>query len=513
MYLAGELLLTLYLYFISYFYTLSVPLSWTAPLRLAGLYALVHYLCKVLRRVKFELPGNQGKKKIGFGLLVFFLTTLILGIYYVAYYPGGLIIDTFNQWYQVQKGYLLDWHPAIHTLLFLKIPSLICNSLAFVNFLQILWLGLGFAYLGMVMESWGIPRVWCIAAVVLGLAHPASSIVLSFCWKDTALTIFVIILTAQTLEILFSHGRWLKVWYHPVLFGLFGALAALMRHNAILLIGPWMMLVAVLFWKEIKYYGFLAGIWTLIFMGAIKGPVYKVLHVQNHPQVSAEMLGVPMTVLANVLVNEPEALNNEARDFLYRIGDQELWTSTYQEGNWNSAKWMGADISNDVIEEEGAGQVLRYTLDAAKASPYYTYRAVVKLFEVVWRPAGNEVSWSYQVNVGDNAYGYETGGVLWLQKVLDVVREISIHGNIFTTWGWNVGFFILLLLFVGISRMKSGWQHCLCWVPVLCYDFGTALLLCGPDFRFFSFNTVVTFPLILAMLCEVGGGSSDVESY
>ena len=87
-----------------------------------------------------------------------------------------------------------------------------------------------------------------------------------------------------------------------------------------------------------------------------------------------------MTILANVLVNEPEKLDEDCREFLYRIGDQELWEQTYQEGNWNSAKWMGDDISNDVIEEVGAEKVLTYTWHAIQRSPYYSYRAVPKLY-------------------------------------------------------------------------------------------------------------------------------------
>lgn len=499
MYLAAEIALTIYLYLISYFYTLSVPLSWTSPVRAAAIYGIVHFGCKYLRKIKIHILNEPQKKNWKFGCGIFIFSMLVLGVYYLAYYPGGLIIDTFNQWYQVQKGFLVDWHPAIHTLLFLKFPSLVCNSLAFANFLQIIWISLTLAYLGMVLGSWGIRKRWVFLVLVLALVHPASSIVLSFIWKDTALTIFAILLAGQTVEVVFSEGKWLKKWYHPLLFGLTGALAALMRHNAILLVGPLMLLVAVLYWKEIKQYCFYAGIWTLFFMAGIKGPLYRVLHVQSHPQVSAEMLGVPMTILANVLVNEPETLDEEAREFLYRIGDQELWEENYREGSWNSAKWMGDDISNDVIEETGASNVLRYTWHAVQKSPYYAYRAVIKLFEVVWKPAGTDVTWSYRVNVGGNTYGYETTELLPVQGALDAFREFSVTGPVFATWGWYVGFFILLLLFVGISRLKDGWKQCLFWVPILCYNFGTALLLCGPDFRFFSFNTVITLPLLLAM--------------
>lgn len=512
MYILGEILLTLYLYLISYFYCLSVPLSWSSLIRVPIIYLAVHYICKGLQKIKIYIREDAGKKNWKFGAAVFGLTILILGVYYIAYYPGGLIIDTFNQWYQVQQGYFLDWHPAIHTLLFLKIPSFICNNLAFVNFVQIIWIGLALAYLGMVLESWGIKKIWCFLALVLGILHPASSIVLSFCWKDTALTIFVIVLAGQLVEIMFSDGRWLSIWHHPLIFGLFGALAAMMRHNAILLVAPLMLLIAFAFWKKLKYYSILAGIWTVVFIAGIKGPLYQMLRVQTHPQVSAEMLGVPMTILANVLVHEPGSLDEKAREFLYKIGDQELWESTYKEGNWNSAKWMGADISNDVIEEVGAENVLRYTWHAVQREPYYAYRAVVKLFEVVWKPAGTNVTWSYHVNVDDNIYGYETSGVFWLQEILDSFRELSIKGPVFMTWGWYIGFYILLLLFAGISRLQTDWKKCLYWLPILCYNFGTALLLCGPDFRFFSFNTVITFSLLLAMMCDKKGDWSDVEN-
>ncbi|MCD8197590.1 MAG: DUF6020 family protein [Lachnospiraceae bacterium] len=503
MYLFAKILLTVYLYLISYFYTLSVPASWDAPLRFAAIYVCVHVICHFLQKLRVTILDEPGHLNWRFGLVSAALAWAVLGIYYAAWYPGGLIVDTFNQWYQVQQGYLLDWHPAIHTLLFLKLPSLICNSLAFACFMQIVWLGLAVGYLGMVLERWGIPKKWCILALALGVIAPASAICLSFIWKDTAMTIFLIVLAGQVIEIVFSDGAWLKKWQNTVLFGLFGALAALMRHNAILLVAPLMLLIALLYWKQLKRCALMGGICTLVFIAGIKGPVYKILHVQSHPQVAAEMLGVPMTILANVLVNAPEKLDEEAREFLYRIADQEMWESNYEEGNWNSAKWMGDDISNDVIEEVGAGNVLRYTWHAIQKAPYLSYRAVVKLFEVVWKPAGTSVTWSYTINVdSSNIYGYETTGIAWLRNILSKWDSLAVNGSVLTTWSWHIGFFIMLLLFFGVSRLKEGLKKTLLWVPALCYNFGTALLLCGPDFRFFCFNTVLSFVLVLALLCQ-----------
>ena len=503
LYEVGKVLLTLYLYFISYFYTLSVPLSWTTPVRLIGIYVCVQLVCKWIRKIKIEIKVESDKKNWKFGLAMFGLTFIVMGIYYLAYYPGGLLTDTFNQWYQVEKGYYVDWHPAIHTLLFLKLPSMIINSLAFVNFMDMIWLCLAMGYLGMVLESWGIRKRWCSLILGVSILTPASVIVNSFCWKDTALTIFMIIIVAQLIEIVFSDGRWLDSWLHICVFALWNALASLMRHNAILLTGPLMVLVILLFVKKIGYKCVVSFVLMLLLMGGIKGPVYQVLHVQNHPQVSAEMLGVPMTILGNVLVNDPEALDEEARVFLYKIGNQEMWKSSYTEGSWNSAKYMGDDISDDIIEEEGAENVLRYTWHVIQKRPYLSYRAVVKLFELVLKPAGEHVSWGFNIVVYDgNSYGYKLEGISWIQNILDYSYEGSVNGGVLLTLGWHIGFYVLLLLFWGVSTIRKGWKWILLWIPIICYDFGTALLLCGSDFRFFSFNTVVTLPLLLAMVCS-----------
>lgn len=510
LYIVGEILLTVYLYFVSYFYTLTVPLTWDTPLRLIVIGGVVHFGCRWLSGKYLEIRKQAEKRKWKFGLVVFGIVFTIMGLYYVAYYPGGLTIDTFNQWYQVDKGYLVDWHPAIHTILFLWLPSRICNDLAFVNFVQIVWISLAMAYLGTILESWGIKKRWCLLVCILGIAVPSSSIVLSFCWKDTALTIFSIVLAGHTIQIVFSEGKWLKNWANSFAFAGVGALAALMRHNAILLVGPLIILIVILFWEKIKYYGIFVGMCIVLLIGMIKGPIYSVLNVQPHAQVSAEMLGLPMTILANVLVNVPDKLDSETLKFMYKIGDQSLWEENYREGSWNSAKWMGDDISNDVIEEEGVENVLRYTWNAIKAAPYYAYRAVVKLTEVVWKPLGNHVAWGYEVYVQEgNIYGYETNGFLPLQLVLNGIRELTINGTFLFTWCWNIGFYILILAFAGISRLKTNLKQCILWIPVVCYDLGTALLLCGQDFRFFSFNTVISFVLVLAIFCKKREVSDD----
>ena len=220
-------------------------------------------------KIKIEIKVESDKKNWKFGLAMFGLTFIVMGIYYLAYYPGGLLTDTFNQWYQVEKGYYVDWHPAIHTLLFLKLPSMIINSLAFVNFTDMIWLCLAMGYLGMVLESWGIRKRWC--SLILGVSILILTSVIGHpLLKDTALTIFMIIIVAQLIEIVFSDGRWLDSWLHICVFALWNALASLMRHNAILLTGPLMVLVILLFVKKIGYKCVVSFVLMLLLMVVLR---------------------------------------------------------------------------------------------------------------------------------------------------------------------------------------------------------------------------------------------------
>ena len=59
----------------------------------------VHCICEWLGKRKLKLLAVPRKMNWKFGLVIFLLSALILGIYYLAYYPGGIIIDSFNQWY------------------------------------------------------------------------------------------------------------------------------------------------------------------------------------------------------------------------------------------------------------------------------------------------------------------------------------------------------------------------------------------------------------------------------
>ena len=58
-----------------------------------------------------------------------------------------------------------------------------------------------------------------------------------------------------------------------------------------------------------------------------------------------------------------------------------------------------------------------------------------------------------------------------------------------------------LLLFLA---PETGWKALTLTLPVLAYNYGTMLLLCGPTYRFFHFDSVIFVPLCLLLFSEWG---------
>jgi len=67
----------------------------------------------------------------------------------------------------------------------------------------------------------------------------------------------------------------------------------------------------------------------------------------------------------------------------------------------------------------------------------------------------------------------------------------------------SIGAQIIALMAVGFFAFyKNGFRALMLILPALIYDFGTMLLLCGNDYRFFNFNMVITIPICLVLLSE-----------
>ena len=80
--------------------------------------------------------------------------------------------------------------------------------------------------------------------------------------------------------------------------------------------------------------------------------------------------------------------------------------------------------------------------------------------------------------------------------VMDSLLDVLFSYN-----GIHLLALILCTLFV-FAKKGKGWKAMCIALPLLAYSFGTMLLLCGPTYRFFHFNSVIFVPLCLLLFVE-----------
>ena len=84
------------------------------------------------------------------------------------------------------------------------------------------------------------------------------------------------------------------------------------------------------------------------------------------------------------------------------------------------------------------------------------------------------------------------------------ILDNILSGAIFQKMTDQLGVLILIMLlscYVSIHQFRgitSLWYI----LPVMCYNFGTMLLLCGEDYRFFHFNCIIAYPLMILLLSK-----------
>ncbi|NBI69612.1 hypothetical protein D3Z50_00745 [Clostridiaceae bacterium] len=495
-------LLCLYGYIASVFlgqYITGVSLdwrTWIVPVLLAGAViaaAVTDKLCQAAFRT--ETGNAQAKNGQAVCFAVCFLCTFgVLMAYYYAFFPGSFSPDSNGQLAQAISGNYSDWHPFIHTLLFFTIPMKIWGAEEMIVFLQLLYFSAGLAYLLMTVRTYGCPWHVCALGLFLVLLSPVTGNILMYPWKDCGLAIFSMAATAHYIHIILSRGEWLRKKRNAVVCSLFLALTALVRHNAILFVLPMAAALMAAGWKRYKM-----RVCSVIAMSAVilllmKIPLYHAFKVEKPGGRILESTGMCMVVMGNVVKNCPEALEDEVREFLYKVSPKEVWEEVYGTGNFNSVKWRPeTDVA--VIEQAGAIKLLKYTFQAFRASEMYSLQAFLQLTGMVWKLDG-DLSW----NIGAYADTEKTGITLDAAKqekagLLVKNWKTLMDKSVLRYPMYYIGWFNLALIALALTgiRGKRDWIRIVHALPLLCYNFGTALLLTGFDWRFFYLN----FPLIV----------------
>ena len=464
--------------------------------------ALLIYLgfLRICRLAVHGLPwvsSQRGRLSPLFFAVCMGLGLLMVSGSFLAAYPGGVSYDVYNQWTQARTGLYNSWHPVLHTLLMGLGARITGGSYSWVLLLQIFIVCGAVAYLMSTLQAWGMPRLLLLILEGLMMASSLISGTMMYLWKDNAMTVGALVLCTQCVNVYFSRGTWLTKWSNAALMGFALAFATLVRHNGMFYTVPLLLCLLLVYGKPIKKLLPLAGVFVLA-SGLVLGPLYGNLDIVHPHNTYEESIGLPMTVLMSQGEN-PSALERK-RKCSSLAWCTKILSLRYRPGDYNSIKFTYPREKITVVPPQ---ELMGMVISTIRNDPRGALEAVNQLTDLVWDVTGKNEAVVAVGNSGDlpdvpaqnsriNRLGQAFDG--FLRGMMD-----------FAPLAWlfeNIGVQMALLLLGALWALyRKGEGALLLALPVLAYNIGTMLLLCGNDARFFQFSMVISLPSLL-VLCQ-----------
>ncbi len=425
------------------------------------------------------------------------ICAVVFGCAFAACWPGGVSYDASNQWRQALSGEFINWHPLAHTLL-IWLATRVTASYPTVVAVKISVFSESITYLAATLHKRGVPA-WLALLVhaVTAVSLPVRN-TLMYLGKDSAMTIGVLALTAQVVNILYTRGAWLQKPRNAVAFGVALAFATLMRHNAVLWTLPLLLCTLCGYARSRRGAGIAAACFAALCL-LVQGPLYAALDVVYPVNTTEESVGIPMTILCDVRQQAPDKLDAQTAAFLNDLATEADWQSVYQPHTYNSIKFT---YDREKITSRPVGDILGMALRTAQAAPRIAFEAVNGVTDLVWDLTGQNEGYETVRNSGDlesARYGRATLNSLGSAALAFLDAPMA-----FLPLQWltqNIGAAFLLLLLVTLWALRRcGVSALMLALSPICYNLGTMLLLCGNDARFFQCAMAVSLPSVLALV-------------
>ena len=324
----------------------------------------------------FDRPRTQSRRYFWLTAGVHFAVALV---YFVAYYPGILTIDSVNQWQQAHGNVLNDWHPVFYTLL-LKLTTAIADTPAVFVFMQMTIYALVLGSLHQFLYRRGVKKPYLIGLLVLTAFYPYFPLTSVTIIKDVLFTLCLLAYMLQLNEMLTTQGRVLRqpLFLVTLFFANLGFI--FFRHNG----WPVFLLTLVILTPFIfkKVYGrfFLVSFVALLLHVVITGPVYQRLNVV--PAESTEKLGLTLQIIGGVVTGAGE-IDETERAVIEKLMPISDWHKHYNNSDVDKIKFYSPLDKNYMREH--ASEVIQTTLSLSRKNPGLALKAYLNQTQILWR--------------------------------------------------------------------------------------------------------------------------------
>lgn len=441
-----------------------------------------------------NLFDNSETESVSLKQSVIWFLIILIGhfFYWLAYYPGGFNLDALGQWDQAHGLMQLNnWHPVLTTAIY-WILTRIVDNLAFCIGIQLIAFSGSVVFLLSELVQRKVRKVFLWFVVLFTALNPAIAMNNVCLIKDVPFTILICIIFGYYLKIDRTNGEWLESILNVCILCILLIMLMMVRHNAIFFTIPFVIFTMLIYRKQLKQI-VVVLIMSFGIVAILEGPVFSMLHIEQHSNVIGESVGIPMAAMVNALLNDSNNCPEETRQFLLNIATEKEWEEHYIVGEWDSCKWVFGGI--ELLKEEKLTDIISLSIKTFIKCPNAIYSSVRENTRVIWQVIGKS-EWTTWIYIEKNDFGIIEEYNPWCRNVILDIKSLSkqVPLNIFS---WEIGssivaFFICLIRLCRAGRVKSG----VFIIAILFYDFMTMCLLCGPSFRYFYLNLVLVVPIL-----------------
>ncbi len=448
-------------------------------------------------RIELRLQKIPKREWLGYSLLVF----LCLLILFAAYYPAIMTSDSINQWKQVESGAYNDWHPLVHTILFMYLPSQLWAYPASATLLQLAFIAAIMGYTAYSLRSFGVSRALTGIFMLLFLMHPSNLRISVALWKDVSYSFSLLALSVMCMWIYFSEGEWIKKKIHLLFFCAAGLGVLLLRHNGIISFCMTVLCLAAVYKHYRKTFA-LIGVLLLVLQTLLTGPIYDVLKVYKYQLSFSEAMGVPLNQIAHIM-NSDGQITGDQRGYFNEIAPIEQWKAFYRPNSIDELKWATDAAGNQYMEPTVIeADKKKFIKEWMSLIAHNMGLALESYFYV------SQVLWDFQVRYDGVEKLLDVSQVkpVWMLAVREQVHGVVLkyihvfENSLLQLITPSVGLAFFIMNVASAAGMAEDRKKMIPYIPILANTLGMLLLISCDVVRYTYVNIVAYFPILLFVL-------------
>lgn len=432
------------------------------------------------------------------------LQLTILSVYFLAYYPGNMSYDTYNQWSQIQ-GIIpyTTWHPIAHTLTMQLLLS-IWNDLTIIAVAQILFYVLVTTlFAGELLKS-GVRPIILYVLLIFFAATPNMGINLMTLWKDIPFTVGLLWATLILYKMLTRPNYFARL-SHIFEFSFCMLIISLYRYNGILAFA-FTCCYAVVYLrhknKTIKRNGRIALAITLSVVILIMGPIPKLLEADPNPS-GMKLRPIFQGLGAMYQAEQEDKLTPEIQALMESFATPEEWKQHYDPYFSDVYIWYIPDIIGK-YSTVSTGTALQAYVQTFITQPDVILGDRLNLGLLSWSVAADPYSYDNRFTTIIEAQIVEEFGVMRpdnaIAPKINHLAKRTYEIPLLDVFVWRIGIYSVLLTIAAAYCLSTRRRAILLYIPLVSNWLIVFLTMPAQDYRYVWFIFMICPFLLLALL-------------